>query len=561
MLLTRLVEFTQNRLPPCPVMYASRPVKWLIDLNERGEFLGITMLSDGTGGNNDRGKLMKLPHAMRAAGIKAKLLSDNGEYVLGICGNEKKKKRTNQCHHAFLELLEDCEKKTNEKSILAVLKFYEQGGMSVDKIKENDIQSKDEITFRVANDFPFELPSVQSFWADKNAEEVGAEGQCIICGKNRPVLQRIPHKIKKVPDGQTAGNSIISANANPFESYGLKNSLIAPTCPGCAENFSRGLNHLLDDKGSHIRVGPSVYVFWTKDESDFSICDFLQKPEPEQVRALIHSAKKADIGSLGLDATDFFAVSLSASGARVVVRDYMETTVAEVKKMLSRWFELQRLVNTEGLDSDPIAVYPLAASLYRDANKEMSPHVLPALVGSAFHGNPLPKWLLSLALNRNIADRQVTRPRAAIIKMVLYSQKDQNITEVKNMVELDVNLKNQGYQLGRLMAVLESIQKEALKGIKSTITDRFYGSASTAPASVFGRLLSGSKAHLAKIRKNKKWLYNILEERLEQVCGQITSFPSILKLNDQGMFALGYYHQKADTRKEIANRSKNKEDK
>ena len=53
----------------------------------------------------------------------------------------------------------------------------------------------------------------------------------------------------------------------------------------------------------------------------------------------------------------------------------------------------------------------------------------------------------------------------------------------------------------------------------------------------------------------------ILEERLEQVCGQITSFPSILKLNDQGMFALGYYHQEADTRKEIANRSKDKEDK
>ncbi len=304
-----------------------------------------------------------------------------------------------------------------------------------------------------------------------------------------------------------------------------------------------------------------MYVFWTKDDSNFSICDFFQKPQPAQVLALINAATMANIGNLGLDKADFFAVSLSASGARVVVRDYMETTIAKVKIKLSRWFELQKLVNTDGLDSDPIALYPLAASLYRDANKEMSPHVLPSLVGSAFHGNPLPNWLLSLALNRNIADRQVTRPRAAIIKMVLYSQKDQNITEVNNMVELDVNLKNQGYQLGRLMAVLESIQKVALKGIKSTITDRFYGSASTAPASVFGRLLSGSKAHLSKIRKNKKWLYNILEERLEQVCGQITSFPSILKLNDQGMFALGYYHQKADTRKEIANRSKDKEDK
>ena len=93
MLLTRLVKFTQNRLKPSPVMYASRPVKWLIDLDEKGDFLGITMLTDGTGRNNDRGKPMNLPHAMRAAGIKAKLLSDNGEYVLGVCSNEKKKKK------------------------------------------------------------------------------------------------------------------------------------------------------------------------------------------------------------------------------------------------------------------------------------------------------------------------------------------------------------------------------------------------------------------------------------------------------------------------------------
>ena len=222
---------------------------------------------------------------------------------------------------------------------------------------------------------------------------------------------------------------------------------------------------------------------------------------------------------------------------------------------------MQSIVNTNGHEGDPIAIYPLAASLYRDANKEMAPHILPALVGSALHGNPLPEWLLALAVRRNIADRQVTRPRAALIKMVLFSMNIQKILEDNDMVERGKNSENQAYQLGRLMAVLESIQKEALKGIKSPITDRFYGSASTAPASVFGRLLSGSKAHLSKIRKDKKWLYDILEERLEEVCGAITSFPAILKLKDQGMFALGYYHRKADTRKEIENRMKNKEDK
>jgi CRISPR-associated protein Csd1 len=561
MLLSRLAAYTQDRLERQPVMYISRPVKWLIDLDENGKYLGITMLSDGTGTRNDRGKQMNLPHVMKSSGIKAKLLSDNAEYVLGLYDADKKRKRVNKCHRVFLELLDDCAKKTDGKSIQAILDFYKTGGMPQDEIERNSIQGKDEVTFRVAGAYPFELPVVQDYWAAKSAIDVSSKGQCVVCGQNGPVLQRIPHKIKRIPDGQSAGNSIISANADPFESYGLENSLIAPTCPRCAEDFSRALNSLLADKNSHIRVGPSVYVFWTKEESDFTIGNYFQQPDPNDVRELIRSVRTARSGNLGLDESDFYAVSLSASGARVVVRDYLETTIFQVKKKLARWFEMQSIVNTNGHEGDPIAIYPLAASLYRDANKEMTPHILPALVGSALHGNPLPEWLLALAVRRNIADRQVTRPRAALIKMVLFSMNIQKILEDNDMVERGKNSENQAYQLGRLMAVLESIQKEALKGIKSTITDRFYGSASTAPASVFGRLLSGSKAHLSKIRKDKKWLYDILEERLEEVCGAITSFPAILKLKDQGMFALGYYHRKADARKEIENRMKNKEDK
>lgn len=560
MLLNRLAAYTQDRLERQPVMYVSRPVKWLIDLDEDGKYLGITMLSDGTGTRNDRGKPMNLPHVMKSSGIKAKLLSDNAEYVLGLYDTDEKRERVNKCHQAFLELLGDCAKKTNGKSIQAIMDFYKTGGLAQDEIKRNDIQSKDEVTFRVAGGYPFELPVVRDYWAAKSAIDVSSKGQCVVCGQNGPVLQRIPHKIKRIPDGQSAGNSIISANADPFESYGLENSLIAPTCPRCAEDFSRALNSLLADKNSHIRVGPSVYVFWTKEESDFTIGNYFQQPDPNEVRELISSVRTAQSGNLGLDESDFYAVSLSASGARVVVRDYLETTIFQVKKKLARWFEMQSIVNTNGHEGDPIAIYPLAASLYRDANKEMAPHILPALVGSALHGNPLPEWLLALAVRRNIADRQVTRPRAALIKMALYSENNQKILE-DIMAALEKDLKNEAYHLGRLMAVLESIQKEALKGIKNTITDRFYGSASTAPASVFGRLLSGSKAHLSRIRKDREWLYYILEKRLEEICGKITSFPAILELKNQGMFALGYYHQKADARKEIENRMKNKEDK
>jgi len=559
MLLNRLAEYAQNHFEQNPGMYSLRPVKWLIDLDAKGNYLGITQLSDGKGGKNDRGKLMNLPHVMKSSGIKAKLLSDTAEYVLGVSDAEKKQERSKACHKTFVTLLNDCVEKTQEKMVRAICTFIEQVGLFRDEIAEKNIRAKDEVTFRVAGVYPFKLSAIQDYWLKKYEEGIESKGQCIVCGRYGPVLQRIPHKIKKIPNGQSAGNSIISANKDPFESYGLKNSLVAPTCPKCAESFSMGVNKLLDDKDSHIRVGPSVYIFWTKGESSFSIGNYFQAPDPGEVGALIRSAKTGEPGNLELHEADFFAASLSAGGSRVVVRDYLETTILHVKQKLAKWFALQRIVNTNGSGSDPIALYPLAASLYRDANKDMSPHVLPAMVGSALHGSPFPKWLLALAVRRNVAERKVTRPRVAIIKMVLLSQIDG--LEVSKMVQLENQSENQGYQLGRLMAVLEAIQKQAQRGIKSTITDRFYGSASTAPASVFGRLLAGSKSHLAKIRKEKEGLYHVFEKTLESVCGQITSFPPILDLNDQGMFSLGYYHQKADDRKEIENRMKKKENK
>ena len=66
-------------------------------------------------------------------------------------------------------------------------------------------------------------------------------------------------------------------------------------------------------------------------------------------------------------------------------------------------------------------------------------------------------------------------------------------------MSLDEDNDSNAYQIGRLFAVLERIQKVALekydsesgesKKINSTITDRYFGSASTVPYSVFPRLL------------------------------------------------------------------------
>lgn len=112
---------------------------------------------------------------------------------------------------------------------------------------------------------------------------------------------------------------------------------------------------------------------------------------------------------------------------------------------------------------------------------------------------------------------------------------------------------NSGYQCGRLLAVLEEAQRAANPNINATIVDRFYGTASSAPASVFPRLLRGVQPHLAKLERDRPGTYRGIQRRVEEVLDEIngrTGFPRTLTTLDQGLFALGYYHQRAASRAE-----------
>lgn len=104
--------------------------------------------------------------------------------------------------------------------------------------------------------------------------------------------------------------------------------------------------------------------------------------------------------------------------------------------------------------------------------------------------------------------------------------------------------------------MLDEIQHAAVPGIKATVSDRYYGAASSTPEHVFRVLQKLTRAHLTKLRKNRQWLYRRLDEALEEVLSHIrvdqggTGFPRILGLTQQAMFFLGYYHQKAAFRQE-----------
>ncbi len=175
------------------------------------------------------------------------------------------------------------------------------------------------LTFRVNGVFPSDLSAVQRFWVDEHDPANSDSGearmmQCIVCGEIRPVLSRLQAKIKGIPGGQSSGTAIISANADAFESYGLQASLIAPTCAECGENFTRSINDLLQNEANHFIMGRAVFIFWTRDASDFSFRDSLIAPQPMQVRELIQSVRSGHRTNHFKD-NAFYAIALAGIGA------------------------------------------------------------------------------------------------------------------------------------------------------------------------------------------------------------------------------------------------------
>ena len=110
---------------------------------------------------------------------------------------------------------------------------------------------------------------------------------------------------------------------------------------------------------------------------------------------------------------------------------------------------------------------------------------------------------------------------------------------------LDKENSNAAYRLGRLFATLEKIQEEANPGINATIRDRYYGSASSNPVAVFSTLLKLKNHHLGKLdNPGRKTNF---EKLLGEIMNEIPpNLPASLSLQDQGRFAVGYYHQRQD---------------
>jgi CRISPR-associated protein Csd1 len=573
MLLTKLYEYSIRIKEKLPIeMYQIVKIRWMIELNSEGILKDFTPLDDVP---------YSVPFIDRSRDINPRLMTDIGEYVLGI-PREKSEKKTIQAlqsHHQFIELVQKCAETTQEKSIQAIAIFLQNWQPSRDQTcLPSDFDPGHVMTFRVDGIIPSDekanLYNVQEFWAKYTERKNRPQMTCLVTEEYGAVEDRLPGKIKGIPNKDPkARPTLVSADALAFQSYGLKNSLTSPISRKAGEGFVKALNHLIATKESHLRVGPIVYIFWTKKEFEYDFWNPLKEDQPGEVRNLLNSMRSGERVHELAD-NQFYALGLSASGGRAVVRDWIESTILEAIQNLDSWFEAQEMVDSHGQfpERPYLSVYHLSDCLYRDPRKEAIARVPPLLIQAALKSTPLPDSLLAQVIRRICVDRTeknypVTHARAVLIKLILTSQKKVSMTNMQSL-NLNPDLEPQeksAYHCGRLLAQLEIIQREAQgRDINATLIDRYYGAASATPGKVLGTLVEKSQAHLTKIRKDRRNVYEALQRQLEEILVCLSPeekfFPKTLTMQQQSIFALGYYHQRAENRRAAMAASKaNKE--
>ena len=552
MILQRLVEFAERIPDACPPMYERLEFKWQVKLDSEGRYAGTVPLSDGS-----RGLRLAVPNRKRSGTRAAPiLLADKVECVLGY-GDESP--GDSRKFREFRDLVCRCQDHTGDPAVAAVCRFLDEYAQKPFVLDER-IKVGDRICFSVNDVRPTDIKVVSRFWLAETMADAKQETpmvmQCLICEQHGPVDRIAPLSIKRLgkmvdPKNGKAEVQLVSADkgGDAFHSFGKMQGYVAPTCRACGLAYIKSINFMLEAEQHHISAGPLVYLFWTRGDLEFNVRALLSQPTEEDVRALVGSYRTGrDMPYIQAEA--FYALALSASGSRGVVRDWLETTVGHVQANLARWFRIQRLSDAVDSPGRYYGVYALTASLYpRKAGKpanltdeKSSAGVARSLMRCALHGNPIPSSVLAQAIGRNRAEQGVTRNRAALIKAVLLSQ--MNDYKEDYMEKLDMTSTSQGYLCGRLLAELEAAQKAAINP-KATIVDRYYGAASSAPATVFGNLMRGSRAHMSTLNRDKRGAFIKIDKNIQEILSGLQEFPKTLNLKEQAMFALGYYHQKA----------------
>lgn len=542
-----------------PEGWELKEIPFIVVLDNEGNLIQIEDTREGEGkGKKKRAKAFLVPQGVKkTSGIAANLLWDVAGYVFGIDTRGDYDRAVKQKSAFVQRLKSELGEITVVQTIISFLENITEDRLSNEVCWQEIIDTNANLSFRiVSNTFLVcrDPEVIMKLFAATNQEPDNAQGICLVMGKET-TIKPLHTSIKGVYGAQSSGANIVSFNLDAFRSYGKHQGLNSPVGVEAEFSYTTAINTLLGkDSKQRILIGDATTVFWSAKQTSFeSEFSFLfkesEKDNPDEgtskVKALFESINSGAYGNDDGD-TRFYVLGLSPNAARISVRFWQVGTIAEFAMRVKQYFDDFAIIKPP---KEP-EYYSLWRILVNIAIQDKSENIPPNLAGefmrSILNGTPYPATLLQAVLRRIRSDTEnrVKPIRAALIKAYLnrYHRFHPNQDYKEVTMELDGTQPSIGYQLGRLFATLEKIQEEANPGINATIRERFYGAACATPITVFTNLLRLKNHHLAKLESKGRTVN--FERLLGEIIGKLNYFPAHLSLHEQGLFAIGYYHQR-----------------
>ncbi len=403
-----------------------------------------------------------------------------------------------------------------------------------------------------------------------------SSAMCLISGHVGPVADT-HDKIKGVSSlgGQASGVALMSFDKSAFESYGWKKNANSPVSPDRASAYVLALNDLLH-AGPHRRgatadklvttrkdVAGTGFLFWSARPTDDDLLALIMEPNEDSVRSLLDSVRSGHAPD-DLEESEVFLLAVAGNGGRLVVRHWSHDSLANMRRRIADWFKQLRIADVlaQGAIADGFPLWRLVLATEREDAKVMKAPPIRGLelIRRAFEGAPLGHSLLAALLARlRVADgtERLASHRVALVRMAVNDIATRSGSGEAPMTEaLDSSLNNPAYLCGRLLAVFGSLQYAAQGDVGVTVVDRYYALASTNPTVAFPKIEQLGQHHLKKLRRDNGAAAHSIEGRLVELHASIAlhggRFPGQLSLDDQGRFAIGFHHQKADDQTRIA---------
>jgi CRISPR-associated protein Csd1 len=590
-MLNRLAEYAQRKGLSSKPGFAARNIHWVLDISSDGTPLGPVDRCTLQGRKRVPATVAaapELPNSLLRTGERSHFLLESVAVVFNSPAKptETEAAKTKRKHDFFLQTLQSAA--GIEPRCMPVYTLLSSPGLrdkALQMVLQAGAKRTENISFSVGGVLLLDLTSWHSWWTNYIASLQNAPAGCataidLLSGNPCAPARTHPAIAGLTIIGGRATSFLISFDKAAFESFGLSQSANAALSELSARTYVDAFNELIRQQSTRTQVGDSVVLHWfdgnvpTADDPFALLEDPPQSAEIDahirahQLLEAIRTGKRPDLANY-----HYYAMGISSSGARVMVRFWMEGALRELVERIEQWFDALQIVHPDGTirSSTPLRDLAKAGIPDRESNNESSRLALRRLamplLRSAMQGTPIPVSVAAAALERLRAEvsslkqgdsefRLSHHPaRMALLRAFVnrfMSQKGASpLTPVTP--DLDQQSPHVAYHCGRLMAALAQIQRAALGDVGAGVVQRYYAAASATPALVFGRLLRGAQYHLGKLDPP---LAMFFDERLGEITGAIgRSMPATLDLEGQTLFALGYYHQLISMRQHAKERS------